>query len=703
MKNRASLDRLSGLGGPPERRSAGISPFGTAVERWSRARGRSVPRPRGADRVRAMRARAEAHDLPGEVIDLAWDLVASATLAPEQAETLLFLAIAALDGQRRGSTRIPILGEEGRAHLELLAAQLWASEADRAAAVGGARALAEGADPGGELLGRSIDDHRPLILDHGSLYSERLLKLEDRLARSLAARLARPAAAAAEAEAALAAVLTSPPELEGRALALAPEQVQAVRAALFSPLAVISGGPGTGKTSIVVTVLRALARLGLRSEEIALAAPTGKAANRLLESIQKNLLALPAPDAPDRELIATPPRPQTLHRLLAFRPSTGTFDHHEQNRLSERVVIVDESSMVDLALMERLVQAVRDDARLVLLGDADQLPSVDAGAVLADLARAPAAAAITVTLTQSFRMDASDPAGRAILTTARRINAGESDALFTAPELVRRRSARQVRFLGAELLEAETERPRGDFLERWYAERVLGHPERARLARRFYVFRDATFRDEDLRDLATLFAHLGSHKLLTLTRGHTGDSGADALNQAIHQRVMLDLGLTQTAPFLPGEPVMMLRNDYERGLFNGDQGVILNVAAEGDAAQPMAVFRTQDGFSPFPLGALRQDLVLAHAMTVHKAQGSEHDFVALVLPAFDLPALLTREVLYTALTRAKRSAVIVGHPLLLRRGAERRIERWSGVAPRLAAALEARGGEDASTPTPVGE
>lgn len=676
-----------------------LTPLGTARSRFGEpAAGLAFPG--------SLRAAVAEYDLPAETVSLAWEIARLARgLSPEQGEALLVLALATLIAARQGSTRVPLADapeDDGQApYLESLAQRLGLQPEKRAAL---SALLAQSRLPGGGpvpgVLGVS-GDYAPLILDGAFLYQQRMLFYEDRLSRKLGERLRRKPLAipGAKIKTALADLLARPAEQAGAAVELSEEQQSAIRAALTSSLTVISGGPGTGKTSIVLSILRALIRLGVPVESIALAAPTGKAAKRLEESIRKSLSSVGRRDASDEAILAGCPKPRTLHRLLGFYPSSGRFRHHENNRLSEKVVIVDECSMIDLFLMDQLVRSVADDARLVLLGDADQLPSVEAGAVFRDLlppepsTPADPRRRAVVRLTKNYRMDPSDPAGRAILTAANLVNSGDREALFAAgeergPLVTKRPSAEDVAFEKIELLDGiEKAAIREAFFDRWYAERVRGLQDFDRLIHKEYRQGAAGFSETDRADLARLQAHFDSFRLLCVTRSDARPTGAEAVNGVLHARALAGRPAGDAAPgrpaFLPGEPVMMLRNDYERELFNGDQGIVLRVAEPGALSHRfMAVFPRGETFAAFHMDALRSDLELSYAITVHKAQGSEYDCVGLVLPESTLP-LLTRELLYTALTRSRRSVVILGEKGLLQTAAEARIRRSSGIGEKL--------------------
>ncbi len=640
-----------------------------------------------------------AHGLPSELVGAAqtgWELepgflflaselarCAPAVVGAER-RALIFLVTALLVNQRRGSTRLPL----GDTTLQRLLDDLEATPADRQAIDG---LLHEARRAGGRLapIVGAPGEHKPLLLGDDNLYVQRMHHHEERLVTSLLARMSYAGAAIDEAQvqAHFAEVLAQAPMMGGAPLRLSDEQRGAVESALRLPLAVISGGPGTGKTSIVVSILRMLVRLGIPLESVALAAPTGKAANRMAESIRGYIGAIPEPGEADRSIAARCPEPRTLHRLLGYSTRSDRFHHGERNPLTESIVIVDEASMIDLILMDRLLRALRPETRLILLGDAEQLPSVDAGAVLRDLLPPPgsedARSAFSSRLTQSYRMDPSDPAGRNILTIARAINEGRSSSLFEGDETIRLRArVDELAFEKVELIPTEGPSALEALLERWHRERIRGLPGFAELCRREYLWTGDGFAARDLDSLGTLFRHFERQRILCVTRGDSWFTGAEAVNALVHR--MAGEASGQRDPiFFPGEPVMMQRNDYGRGLFNGDQGLVLRVREEGDEGHHFrAVFPTPQGYALFHLEGLRGQLRHSYAMTVHKAQGSEFDTALLVLPESPMP-LLTREILYTAVTRARRSVVIAGTREVLSAGIAQRLERHSGIGERL--------------------
>lgn len=473
-------------------------------------------------------------------------------------------------------------------------------------------------------------DRAPLILDGGRLYLHRLWTCQHDLATRVAARaVAPPVALPAALEKALAGAFG------GEAQA---DQLAAARAVASRSLAVVSGGPGTGKTTAAVRALGAmLAGGGLR---VAVAAPTGKAVARLKEALAA--AGIPA------DAVAT----ATIHRLLGIRPDTGRPRYDAANPLPYDLVVADEVSMVDLERMAHLVRALAPATRLVLLGDRDQLASVEPGSVFSDLCAgldpAPSrllaptgASAPSGTLTvlrHNFRFGSESGIGR----LARAVNAGDASAAATLlasglPDIAMH-AAPSSRDLGA----STRTRARAS----WKALLDAGTPEAA------------------LSALGT-FRFLCAHRV--------GPWGAT--------RLSAELASLRGGPRGPGSPVMVTVNDPASGLFNGDTGVWW-----AGGSGPEAVFAGEAGVRRFSAGRLPPNEA-AWALTVHKSQGSEFDEVVLVLSDRDSP-LLTRELLYTAVTRARRRLEIWGAPEILAAALGRRTERSGGLPDALAAAME---------------
>jgi exodeoxyribonuclease V alpha subunit len=617
---------------------------------------------------------------------LASELAAMADGLPEgERGALALLVLASLLNLSRGSTRLP-LGDAPEGLLAGLLMDLGATPEERAAVTALAGHIADGAI---ERLAPILGDaraYRPLAVEGGCLYHQRTLALEDRAAAALAERLGGQAADPAPVMRALDDVLRAPSFVNGRAVEPSGEQRAAVVRALTSPLTVISGGPGTGKTAVVVTLLRTLARWDEAAlDKVALAAPTGRAADRMRQSVAASLHRVRSPAFVDGVLMQHPPPALTLHRLLGYSPRSGRFRHHRNNPLAARFVLVDESSMIDLALMDRLLGALAPDARLVLLGDAQQLPSVDAGAVFRDLCRVGGDRAAH--LSRSYRMDPEDPEGRNVLSIALRMNEGDVDGMFApnadsagvVTEAIAVRRADEVTFAKVELVEGSSARARDALLERWWAHLVeaLDDAGAKGVADRVLPLVEGRLAPEAEEEVGRLFAQHERFRILCLT--HARPTGVAAVNGWFHARMAAGrAGGADVSDPLPGEPVIVLRNDYERRLFNGDQGLVIRT--DGGKA---AVFRRDGGFVLFPFDSVRSSLELAWAVTVHKAQGSEYDHVAVILPDTETP-LLHRELLYTAVTRSRRSVLLVGPRAMLAHGVKHPLQRESGIADRIA-------------------
>ncbi len=650
--------------------------------------------------------RAENLDLGIENIFLAWEIarLAGEETVREKQRALVLLILAVQAFSAGGSTRLPLAFDRS---LGRILDELSVTDSERTA-IGGLLIEAQQAGSEADASGLSgvfggPGDYRPLIIDHGCLYTQKLHVLEARVGAALRKRICEPYGpdlipgpekVDAAAEIALREVFDSPPAGPRGAITLDQEQKQAVRAALSGRITVVSGRPGSGKTSIVASILRVLARTGRPSpESIALAAPTGKAADKMRQSVEEHLAAIPFAAVSDNRLAGACPPALTLHRLLGYSPGQERFRHNENNPLSEQLVIVDESSMIGLALMDHLLRALQPEARVIFLGDADQLPSIEAGAVMRDLCRSRTAneAGRVVALKKSYRAREEDSNGKKILGLAAAINEGIPPAAAgrnRAPAV--RRKPSEIRFEGAEHLQPGNAVQREAFFGKWH-ERLRGSmPDLDQRLARAYAAGHSGFDEQTTGDLREITAHYEKFRILCATRLTAGGTGAESANNWFHLRWLKERdkehGGDGSLYFLIGEPVMVTRNDYSLRLYNGDSGLVLKVAAGTGTghhlAEPMAVFPRGSSFAAFPLEALRGRLELAWATTVHKAQGSEYENVAILLPEAHVRPL-TRELLYTAVTRAKNSVVIVGTDEVLETGTGRTMERASGVADAL--------------------
>lgn len=477
--------------------------------------------------------------------------------------------------------------------------------------------------------------YTPLVLDSaGRLYLHRCWGYERQVADGILSRCRLPAQPEARFEAALNRYF---PDLSGET----DLQREAAGMTLTHRFSVISGGPGTGKTATVARILALLLDLaGDTRPEIMLAAPTGKAATRLHQSI---LQAVDRLSLRDDIRSCLPSEVSTIHRLLGVQSSRSGFRHNRTNRLACDILVVDEASMVDLRLMAALLEAVRDDTRVILLGDRNQLASVEAGAVLADICDSAGRAAVPVTqLTRSYRFGSDS----GIAAASRLINSGDGAA---AVDLLQ--SARYPDLVWRTL-------PGGRAFEEAFDSAVRdGYGAYARAA-----------------VPAEALTALNSFKVLSPLR--SGPGGIENLNRLCEK--ILGPGHGARFQSFPPQPIMITGNNYELGLFNGDIGVIM----ESEGVQT-AWFENPEGglrhISPLRLPPCEA----AFALTVHKSQGSEFDRVLLILPDY-LSDVLTRELLYTAVTRARTRLEIWGTEEVFRQAVERRTLRTSGLVERLA-------------------
>lgn len=426
--------------------------------------------------------------------------------------------------------------------------------------------------------------------------------------------------------------------------------------------AVIVGGPGTGKTHTVARVLALLLGQHGPRLRIGLAAPTGKAAARLQEAVRDQA-----------EIVGLPPdlTAMTLHRMLGWRRAGATrFRYNATNHLPYDVVVVDETSMVSLTMMCRLLEAVRPDARLVLVGDPDQLTSVDAGAVLADLVKRPVRIPANPVLVRAVEADlqaTDDPAEAALSDRERnRLGAGVI------------RLSRGRRFGGeiARLAAAVRDDRPDEALEilRSGAEDVsfVGPGDLGALQKDVIVSAEAVTAAADEGDVVRALRESEAHRLLCAHRdGPYGASwwarmSMDWIGEETGRRVDPDR-------WYPGQPLLVTANDYEARIYNGDTGVVVR----GREGELVAAFAR--GEEPLLLHPSRLSSVqTVYAMTIHRSQGSQYDTVSVVLPA-EGSSLLTRELLYTAITRARSHVRIIGTEDALREGIARQVLRASGL------------------------
>jgi exodeoxyribonuclease V alpha subunit len=515
---------------------------------------------------------------------------------------------------------------------------------------------------------------RPLILDdHFRLYLYRYWEYEDKLALAIRSRMS-----AVPDRIDICRLRDGWQRVFGSGPGREADTGQRLAAAVASlqRFSVITGGPGTGKTFTIARLLDVLAESHPPPQlRIRLAAPTGKAAVRLRESLQR---ARPLPGMRDSAVV--PPEVLTVHRLLQPIPHSPYFRHHASNRLPVDLVVVDEASMVDLALMAKLMEAVPPQSRVVLVGDKDQLASVEAGSVLGDICLRDRRPGYSAGLADRIQQLTGLP-----LETPGLAGPGLQDAIV---EL-----SRNYRFAaGSAMAELARAVNRGDSLR---ALEILsgaddgtllwldpgeGAVARRQLENRILDGYCGCFRN--LRPEPVLMEH-GRFKVLCAHR--TGAFGVDAVNrlteQLLYRRRLIPGPGAGQWPWYAGRPVLVTRNDYALDLFNGDIGVALPEALAGGSALRVH-FDAGSGEIRRHLPYRLPEHETVYAMTVHKSQGSEFDEVLLILPERDSP-VLTRELIYTALTRARRRITVWGERPVIENAIRRRIERSSGLQDAL--------------------
>jgi exodeoxyribonuclease V alpha subunit len=503
----------------------------------------------------------------------------------------------------------------------------------------------EAAVAGSPLVG---EGDAPLVLVDDRLYLQRYHAYEDLVAGFIADRIKIEVKVLDPALSGLLDEALPPDDGAGPT-----RQRIAAEIALSGRFTVIAGGPGTGKTHTIAAMLSALAQRDEPFPLVALAAPTGKAAARLGEAMTEAATGIGG-DAGDRLLGV---EGTTIHRLLGYHPARGRFLHDGDNRLPHDLVIVDEMSMVSLPLAARLLSAVRDDANVVLVGDPYQLESIEAGTVLADIV-GPAASD-----DQGREVSAEPPIAGHVVVLDRTHRYAEGGEIADFADAVRTGNADEaIRLLSAGSKDLVW--IHGDTGKDFDAlvERITEHRTKlVELARNPGGIEQAL---AALDGLAVLCAH------------HRGPQSVDQWRRLIEGTLDERYpGLRFGAEWYPGQPVMITANDYRLNLFNGDIGVTV----ETDDGPKVAFGR--GGIRTFPRSHIG-DHVTVHAMTIHKSQGSQFNEVVVALPA-ESSRLLTRELLYTAVTRASEKVTLVGDEAVIRRAIDRSVERASGLGVRL--------------------
>lgn len=541
-----------------------------------------------------------------------------------------------------------------------------------------------------------LQQQQIFCFEQGRLYLHKYQQLEKQLEQLVKQRLENYQGRLFTAEQVRQAATQITAELNFAQLEL--RQVQALTTALLKPFCIISGGPGSGKTTIMSSILRGLLLLGYQPEQIALAAPTGKAAFRMSEALHHTLQNnLKVSRDSDHQL--SQKTAQTIHRLLGADAQGKTFRHHADNPLACKVLIVDEVSMVDVFVMQKLLAAVSHNCRVILIGDQFQLPSVNSGAVLADLMPPPEfEQTISQAMYQTLEQALPESYRQAIIEQLKVVKQAKplldcltvlSGSQRCQPQIAK--VAEQVRLGNTKVLEQniivqltrqQLPKQQGVFWHQAAADHEHWRDYYCRWIEQQYFNQEYNYQalTEQLngfdhhqlaqyrQPLQQMFALANSCRILSFV--NQGAFGAEQINHRI-AAIMAD---EQTQKHFHGELIMVTKNQAGLGLANGDTGILLNAANQ----QLRAVFPMASGF--FSLSAqLITDFKPAYAITVHKSQGSEFQKVLISLPEDPNHRLLSREILYTAMTRAKNTVLIYGNPAALKQSIKNRNKRQTGL------------------------
>jgi len=549
---------------------------------------------------------------------------------------------------------------------------------------------------------------QPLVFDNNNLYMRRYHQFECELSQDINERLMQKTSLSIKDISSIVSQLfTSDPSTQMKAQEIDWQKI-AVANAINKNFTVIAGGPGTGKTYTVTKLLAALLMLHTNSQsshvqsksneqalEIALVAPTGKAAQRLSESIIKAIAGFKGL-IDDDILAAMPTQAKTIHRLLGVIPNSPNFRHNQNNLLSCNVLLIDEVSMVDLPMMARIFRALKPESKIILLGDADQLPSVAVGSVLADIAPRPHCGyskSNLIYLEQVCQLDQNQ-----LQSTFEQTNLVSETHHDHLSFLVKSRRFDDEGGIG----KLATLVIQGQSTQSWQLLESSTHRKSSTITASSTDIspNQLTLVDNNLSswltpllnkyyqgiaqciDISDAFTLLAKFRVLCVTR--QGEFGVDALNQWIKDQLVHNSYASQAG--YHGMPIMISENDYRLGLFNGDIGLLWRTS-DGHL---MAFFETTDHDMTERLSKGKSYKILlpsrlpkydaVYAMTIHKTQGSEFEHVAIVLPKQTEHQLLSRELLYTGITRAKTKLTIASNSQTWQFGVKTAIKRYSGLS-----------------------
>ena len=472
----------------------------------------------------------------------------------------------------------------------------------------------------------SENSRTPLILENNRLYLHRYWSYECRLAKQVLQIKSK---------------IPDSPDLTkvldyyfGKTVEFTDWQREAAKLAIAYSFSIITGGPGTGKTTTVVKILALLQELAEQPLLIALAAPTGKAAMRLKEAINISKNNLPCSD---EVLELIPENVSTLHRLLGARPPSPYFHYNSECSLPHDLIVVDEASMIDLALMSKLVDALKPNARLILLGDKDQLASVESGAVLADLTKA--LPECTLELKKSYRFNQN------IKQLAGAVN--------------QQNAAQAWRILHSN---QENISCLNDSLITFIVSKQMDYLNLIKSAAPF----------QDIYQSFNCFQVLCSNR--------HGENGTMAINTLVEQHLLASGDIYKTGKWYAGRPVMITQNNAAMHLYNGDIGICLPDSSVD--RKLMVFFPGSDGSVKKFLPTRLPHCETVFAMTIHKSQGSEFNEILIALPPTMNP-VLSKELLYTAITRAREKVIMMADKTIFEQTIQQKTERFGGLEEKI--------------------
>ncbi len=525
------------------------------------------------------------------------------------------------------------------------------------------------------MVAKNGDDRQPFVLHQGNLYIQRYFRYETSFVNSIFSALKIEKKAVAERLAALNDHADLIKKLLGADLPATVDvstfedptdwQVAAAISGILNNFTIITGGPGTGKTTTVAKILSILFTMHPELK-VALAAPTGKAAARMAESLRNTKLA---PDSKLAEKFQAL-EPSTIHRLLKWQSGTPYFRYNRDNPLHVDVVIVDECSMIDIALFAKLLEAIGPDTRLILLGDKDQLASVEAGSLFGDLCKSLSGLNLFTKDRLAF-INGFIPDAKRRIAFAHGSN-GDPHPLFE--HLVElRHSHRFTGFFGIGRFSKAIIAGDRVILQEPNEQVTIDGDYSSELFSTFIAGYTAFIEEKDIR---AALRQMNNLRVLCAVR--EGAQGLDAVNRTIERLLHDRKKIIVNNEFYENRPIILTRNYYEHGLFNGDAGII----RPNEKGVLMAWFEDSAGDLKAVLPGYLQEAETVFAMTIHKSQGSEFDEVMVVLPNTAQANILTRELLYTAVTRAKKRVYIQGAMEVILAAASRHVQKASGIASR---------------------